>query len=109
MIRTLFQIKNPFAKDRPCSFNWHKSGKLTKHKSWEMQIWKGSIYELFSFELDFGWRGSDHSGVTFSVSVLGFESTIKLYDNRHWDYKQGTWINSNNLINASFKDTGKQK
>ena len=91
MIKTTLQITNPFAKDSFKQASWFKVGKLTKNKSWELQVWKGSVYELLKLELDLAWRGHDHAGPNLSVGVLGIEITIKIYDNRHWDYEKGTW------------------
>jgi hypothetical protein len=91
MIKIFLAVKNPFARDNSQGFDWNKTISLTKNKTLEIQLWKSSPYHLISFGLDLSWRGSDHAGPELSVELLGFDFTIKIYDNRHWDYKLGTW------------------
>jgi hypothetical protein len=91
MIKTNIAIRNPFAKDAPVKFDFWKALVITKNKSFEFQIWHGSMYCLFEFSLDLSWRGCDHAGPSLYISLFGWDVTFKLYDNRHWDYKNGTW------------------
>lgn len=91
MIKAALQIRNPFAKDNSCKFDWNKTISLTKNKTLEVQLWKSSCYNLFLFSVDLSWRGSDHAGPELNIEILGLDFTIKIYDNRHWDYENGTW------------------
>ena len=91
MIKTTLTIRNPFAKDENCLLSWYKTINLTKHKTFEIELCSASMYNLFSFSLDLSWRGHDHAGPELHVELFGFEVTIKIYDNRHWNYSEGTW------------------
>ena len=91
MIKTTLTIRNPFAKDEHCLLTWHKSIALTKNKTFEIELGSASMYNLLLFSLDLSWRGHDHAGPEFHVELFGFEATVKIYDNRHWNYNKGTW------------------
>lgn len=91
MIKTNITIRNPFAKDEKCLLAWDKTLALTKHKTFEVEVCSASMYNLFEFSLDLSWRGRDHAGPELHVELVGFEATIKIYDNRHWNYIKGTW------------------
>jgi len=66
--------------------NFTKFGKITKNKSWELQIcniWDG---DYFNFKISWS-RKCDHEGFNFFIDILGNFINFKIYDNRHWDYK----------------------
>ena len=46
---------------------------------------------LFQFELDFCPIGKDHGGLNLNLNFLGFEASLRIYDSRHWDYKNWCW------------------
>lgn len=91
MIKTTLSIRNPFAKDENCLLSWYKTIALTKNKTFEIELCSASMYNLFAISLDLGWRGRDHAGPELHVELFGFEVKIKIYDNRHWNYTDGTW------------------
>jgi hypothetical protein len=91
MIKAAFSLRNPFAKDSKSKFNWYKVLALSQNKTFEIQIWHSSSYNLLEIEMDLGWRGHDHAGPNLTVGLFGYELIAKIYDNRHWDYTKGTW------------------
>ena len=91
MIKFSISIINPRAKDSAKQFGWYKTGRLTARKSWEISIYRGSVYNLLSFEADFSLRGKDHAGLTLSIFLFGLDISAKIYDNRHWNYESGKW------------------
>jgi hypothetical protein len=91
MIKTSISIRNPFAKDENCLISWCKTIALTENKTFEIELCSASMYNLISISLDLGWRGQDHAGPELHVELFGFEARIKIYDNRHWNYTNGTW------------------
>lgn len=46
---------------------------------------------LLDVHLDLIPTGSDHAGMGFSITVLGFMVDAKIYDSRHWDHDANTW------------------
>jgi hypothetical protein len=91
MIKTLLTVRNPFAKDSKMLHNRYQTFALSKNKTFEIEIGSASMYNLFMFSLDLSWRGQDHAGPELHIELFGFELTMKVYDNRHWDYNKGTW------------------
>lgn len=51
---------------------------------------------LFKFELDINWRGHDHAGPEFDITVLGLGFKIGLTDVRHWNYDKNRWVDYSN-------------
>ena len=91
MIRTTLSVRNPFAKDGRNWLTWYKHIALSKNKTFEIELGSASMYNLLSISLDLSWRGHDHAGPELHVELFGFEARIKIYDNRHWNYHEGTW------------------
>ncbi len=90
MINLNLTIKTPF--NSKSYYNiLLKTGEITKHKSWEFQIDRHSEI-LFSVGVDLSFNQS-HSGVSFSVGLFGYDIRFEIYDNRHWNYEGGCWVN----------------
>lgn len=49
-------------------------------------------YYLFKFELDFRPVGKDHGGLRLELSIFGYNLDLKIYDSRHWDWKNNRWV-----------------
>jgi len=69
-----------------------KSNKITKNKAYELEI----IYKefewtnFFKFNLMFN-RKTDHAGLHFELEIMDFQFYFRIYDIRHWDYKNDNW------------------
>lgn len=94
MLYTSFNIKNIWNKRRYYNnvFFWHKL--LTKNKSIEFQIINNDEI-LFRFQLEIAFKGKDHAGPSLVLGLLGIELNLRIYDHRHWDYKNNSWEKSN--------------
>lgn len=80
MIYVSFGLSNPWG----TSFNniWNQSGRLTKNKSWELELLKGR--QIIGFEFGYTMRQS-HAGLSLELALLGYSISFHIYDNRHWD------------------------
>lgn len=88
MIYFNINIRNPWWTDRYANL-WYKIGKTPlKNKYWEMQSIKTD--NILRLEFSFTVR-EDHAGLNLEIGLLGYEIHFTLYDNRHWNYKLGTW------------------
>ena len=88
------RISNPLTRGMSLANDWFCRGyKITKNKYFEIQIghWSG-LQEIFDFTLDARFRGRDHAGATFDLTILWFYVMFKLYDRRHWDHDANTWM-----------------
>jgi hypothetical protein len=85
---------------------------ITRFKAIEFYVYESSPYfqvsNMFSLNEDglysainlfgifgcyFKWtRNADHAGVQISVTLFCFEFSFEIYDIRHWDYDNGTWM-----------------
>ncbi len=65
---------------------------LSTHLNFEMEISRGSKWELFDFS--FTWPTKvDHAGPRFSFSIAGiFGFEAKVYDRRHWNHNEDRWF-----------------
>lgn len=89
MISVSFNIRNPWSNRWTCLYN--KAGDtFFKNKSWEVQVDKCA--DILGFEFRFTTR-QDHAGVYLSFSLFGYDVIFNIYDNRHWNYKDGCWMN----------------
>jgi len=62
----------------------YQSGRITKNKSWELQI--ANMADTI-FNLTISWTHKcDHAGFRFNLEIYKFMFEFNLYDNRHWDY-----------------------
>ena len=83
-IQNLFRSKNKYKK----YFSYYKP--ISKNKNIELEFFY-SNYNLLNFEIDFHPIGRDHAGFGLDVNILGWELNFRLYDSRHWDYKNWCW------------------
>lgn len=91
-IRFSLYLPDNWSKSRPMRwFSSYKHGKVGEYKAWEWQTDYFGWNQLFSFDLDLVPTGSDHAGIGFSITLLGFMVDAKIYDSRHWDRDAGTW------------------
>lgn len=84
-----FELINPF--DRWDYFNnlGCVSGKLFKFKAWELEH---TYYSPMLVDVDIRWnRHTDHAGLDFSIGVLGYGVSFRIYDTRHWDDYDKFW------------------
>jgi len=45
------------------------------------------------FHFQFSWsKKTDHAGFIFDLTIFGFSIMFIIYDNRHWDYDNNTWV-----------------
>lgn len=86
MINFIFEIVNPFSNKFSGLFIKH--GRLTKVKSWELNVYRTNVIFLVAF--DFSIK-RDHAGGKFRIGVVGFEIEFQIYDARHWDHQLGRW------------------
>jgi len=61
--------------------------KITKNKSFEIQIDKFSFDQWFRFEIKWDRKG-DHCGFSIFFEPGPFLFSINLYDNRHWNWQK---------------------
>ena len=81
-----FNFKNPFS--NRFEIIGSKHGKITKNKSWELQLSKTN--DILNVEVNFTTRQC-HSGLFLSLGLLGYELIFNIHDNRHWDYLANDW------------------
>ena len=88
----LFEI-NKFWKTKN-SFNnlYYFSKQITCTKSFELEFFINST-SLIEIQLDCRLKGRDHAGLSINIIFLGFGFGARIYDHRHWDYKNDTWEN----------------
>lgn len=91
MIRFSFRIRNPWGRDLPHRDYFYRHWQVSKNKSFEIQLFRDSFYDLFELNLDLSWRGEDHAGPSLEIGIGKYQLNIKLYDHRHWDYEKGNW------------------
>jgi hypothetical protein len=89
MINLSFSILNPYSKDFFKNI-YNRSGKITKNKSWEFEIYKQD-HTLFDFNIDTCIVGKDHAGINVLLGLLSYVVCAKIYDTRHWDYTNKCW------------------
>ena len=86
MINFIFEIVNPFSNKFSGLFIKH--GRLTKVKSWELNVYRTNTIFLVAF--DFSIK-RDHAGGKVRLGAVGLEIEFQIYDSRHWDYQFGRW------------------
>ena len=89
MIRFGFAVQNPF-KYKEWRDVYQGSWSITKNKTLEIQVSRYA-YNLLEFELDTRWSGNDHAGPKLEIGLFGFEFSVGIVDNRHWDYENNCW------------------
>jgi len=83
------ELTNPF--DRWDYFNnlGCISGRLFKHKAWELEH---SYYSPMLVDADIRWtRQTDHAGLEFGIGILGYGVNFRIYDTRHWNSETKEW------------------
>ena len=86
MIHISFGLSNPWGK--PFDNLWNRSGLITNHKSWEVELLQTRT--LIGFEISYTRRQS-HAGLTVELAVLGRSFCFMIYDTRHWNPETGAW------------------
>jgi hypothetical protein len=91
MINFSFNISWPWSNSTRQVDYIEKTWKITKNKSLEIQFSKlGNTLVGVSFH----WLSRcDHAGVMLDMSLFGYLFMIHFYDNRHWNYKKGRYVN----------------
>jgi hypothetical protein len=87
MINFNFSIDNPWS-DR-WNIIWFKSGLLPMHKAWEFNGYRTN--QLVDAELHLTFKG-DHAGLHTMFGLFGYSVEFSIYDTRHWDRENNTWI-----------------
>lgn len=90
MIHASFGLSNPWG--TPFDNLWNQSGRLTKNKSWELELLKGR--QLIGFEFGYTMRQS-HAGLSLELALLGYSIAFQIYDNRHWDHLLNAYTQTN--------------
>ena len=91
-----FCIINPFRHKETDLKDKHyvcKERVIAKNKSVDLQISKWSkAHSLINFDLDLRYTGGDHAGPSILIEVWKYFFNLKIYDHRHWDYENQTWL-----------------
>lgn len=87
MIFIVFTLKNPFSKQEFENV-YSKSGSLSKHKAWEVEVYKTKAVVDFDFDLSFR---QDHAGIRLGLGLFGYTVSGHIYDTRHWNYNEDRW------------------
>lgn len=61
---------------------------ITRHKFWEIQIYKGS--DIIDFFLRVTTKQS-HAGIHAGFGLFGFNVEFQIYDSRHWNQETNSW------------------
>jgi hypothetical protein len=86
MIHLSFGLSNLC--DRPFDNLWNRSGLITNHKAWEVELLQTRTLIGFEFSLT---RRQSHAGLTVELAVLGRSMSFRIYDTRHWNPETGAW------------------
>lgn len=89
MIRIDLSIANPFKHD-PWKCLYQKSFVVGGNKVLEIGFFRYAR-NIAEFELDLRWKGRDHAGLSLDVGFFGWEMSIAIVDNRHWDHDTNSW------------------
>lgn len=92
MIDIQLRLKNPFSNRFTLIGNWYGKTPIP-HKWWECEFYRSN--DILAFGLSITHR-QDHAGLHFTLGLLFLNFGATIYDNRHWDYKQGEWRNHDN-------------
>jgi len=88
----LFNIINPFKNfvKKFWRYHWYWDKKLSSHKWLEIETFIDSTH-IFEIQVDLKFYGSDHAGPSLELVLFCVGFTIRIYDQRHWDYKSNNW------------------
>lgn len=89
MIYLNFSIANPFKHDSFKNY-WERGFLITKHKCFDIGFYKYA-WNLFEFQLDLRFQGSDHAGPSLEINILGYTARVGISDTRHWNSVQNCW------------------
>lgn len=89
MIQLHFTLSNPFSKSQWRNL-WNKDWIVTCYKTLEIQLAHNPT-NLFELSVDLRWRGFDHAGPQFGLTLLGLDLHVSINDIRHWNKESGTW------------------
>ena len=89
MINFWIACRNPFPV-KPFRMLWHREGKISTNKCWELQISRYS-WNWFEIQIDLNWRQTDHAGPWIMVNLLGYQFDARIYDRRSWDDVNNCW------------------
>lgn len=88
MIHVSFALRWPWSRRFDSGHVWH--GKITRHKSWEIQLMKTNTI----VECDLAYTTQqDHGGLRLEFGVLGYTMCFHFYDRRHWNHNTNQWEN----------------
>ena len=86
MIYLNLRIENPWSERWDTI--WARSGRLTRHKAWEVQVCRGAT--IFEFLFRYNIR-QDHAGLRLQLALLSYDFKFNIYDTRHWNYNTNSW------------------
>jgi len=86
MIHVSVGLSNPWG--QPFDNLWNRSGLITNHKAWELELLQ--TRELIGFEFSYTRRQS-HAGLTLELALLGRSLSFMIYDTRHWNHQTNAW------------------
>jgi len=99
MIHFTFRLENPWAGgNRKQRDFFCKSWKIAGHKHLEMQLTWFDWQTIFEIHAGTHWRGQDHAGPRFELTVLGLFFNIQLYDSRHWNHDTNAWYTEEEIL-----------
>ena len=87
MIYFGFNIANPYS--NRWENTWNYLANPFKHKYIELEMFKDNTVLTFSFRWSIR---QSHAGVMIELGALGRSFLFQLYDNRHWNSKEGRWM-----------------
>jgi hypothetical protein len=87
MIYFGFNITNPWS--RRWENAWTYIANPFQHKYLELEVFKDNTILSFSFRLT---TRQDHAGLVMDLGMLGYSFNFNFYDNRHWNSKEGRWM-----------------
>ena len=64
---------------------------LFLHKYFDFEYFI-SNEEIFEFDLNLKWKGSDHAGPSLTLGLGGYTVCFRIYDDRHWDHEANNWV-----------------
>ena len=87
MINLNFSIEYPLSERFKILASTSKM--LTQHKAVEANIY--CTANIIKLSLAYSIR-RDHAGFRFELGLLGYEVEFHMYDTRHWDNENNTWM-----------------
>jgi hypothetical protein len=92
MLHFTLRVENPWAKSRSEQMDFFcKDWSVSKNKNCEVQLTWFDWQTIFELHVQTHWRGHDHAGPRFEITILGLFFNIQLYDGRHWNHEKNRW------------------